>query len=204
MNRSLGGSMQADSKAMSTEEKIIQATLDVIAEKTISETRLRCIADHADVYQSNLHYYYKSKKELLLAAQRKVAERCIVLRQQEKEKADDTLEGQLDVFLKQKLIFIKEEPKYDYAEIDFWIQSKIDKDHKEEFRRSFYGWRKDLQQLIETYAFHMEKEKIILLASVIISLLEGATIQYLVDADAFSVDQYFDYCKQIIIREIHS
>ena len=196
--------MQEDSKTMSTEEKIIQATLDVIAEKTISETRMRCIAEHADVYQSNLHYYYKSKKELLLAAQRKVAERCIVLRQQEKERADNTLEGQLDVFLKQKLIFIKKEPKYDYAEIDFWIQSKIDKDFRDEFKRSFYGWRKDLQELIETYASHIEKEKIVLLASVIISLLEGATIQYLVDAEAFSVDKYFDYCKLIIIREINS
>jgi len=196
--------MQEDSKTMSTEEKIIQATLDVIAEKTISETRMRCIADHADVYQSNLHYYYKSKKELLLAAQRKVAERCIVLRQQEKDKADNTLEGQLDVFLKQKLIFIKEEPKYDYAEIDFWIQSKIDEDFKEEFKRSFYSWRKDLQELIETYAVHIEKEKVVLLASVIISLLEGATIQYLIDAEAFSVDKYFDYCKLIIIREINS
>jgi len=196
--------MQDDSKTMSTEEKIIQATLDVIAEKTISETRMRCIADHADVYQSNLHYYYKSKKELLLAAQKKVAERCILLRQQEKNKADYTLEGQLDVFLKQKLIFIKEEPKYDYAEIDFWIQSKIDKDFREEFKRSFYGWRKDLQELIETYAVHIEKEKTVLLASVIISLLEGATIQYLVDEEAFSVDKYFEYCKLIIIQEINS
>jgi len=196
--------MQADSKTMTTEEKIIQATLDVIAEKTISETRMRCIADHADVYQSNLHYYYKSKKELLLAAQKKVAERCILLRQQEKDKADNSLEGQLDVFLKQKLIFIKEEPKYDYAEIDFWIQSKIDSDFREEFKRSFYGWRKELQELIAIYGPGIEKEKIVLLASVIISLLEGATIQYLIDAEAFSVDKYFDYCKRIIIREINS
>lgn len=196
--------MQEDSKTMSTEDKIIQATLDVIAEKTISETRMRCIAEHADVYQSNLHYYYKSKKELLLAAQRKVAERCILLRQLEKEKADNTLEGQLDVFLKQKLIFIKEEPKYDYAEIDFWIQSKIDKDFREEFKRSFYGWRKDLQELIAAYAVHIEKEKTILLASVIISLLEGATIQYLIDEEAFSVDKYFEYCKMLILREINS
>ena len=196
--------MKEKSDTMSTEEKIIQATLDVIEEKTISETRMRFIAENADVYQSNLHYYYKSKKELLLAAQKKVANHCSELRQQEKSKAKDTLEGQLDVFLRQKLIFIKEEPKYDYAEIDFWIQSRIDKDFKEEFKRSFYGWRKELQDLIEAYALHFEKEKQILLASVIISLLEGATIQYLVDAEAFSVDKYFEYCKYLIIREINS
>lgn len=188
---------------MSTEEKIIHATLDVIEEKTISETRMRCIAEKADVYQSNLHYYYKTKKDLLLEAQKKVANRCMELRQEEKKNAENSLEGQLDIFLNQKLIFIKKEPKYDYAEIDFWIQSRIDEDFKEEFKRSFYGWRKELQDLIETYASHFEHEKQVLLASVIISLLEGATIQYLIDAEAFSVDKYFTYCKELIIREIN-
>jgi AcrR family transcriptional regulator len=188
---------------LSTEEKIIQATLDVIEEKTISETRMRCIAEKAEVYQSNLHYYYKSKKDLLLEAQKEVANRCLQLREEEKQNAEDTLGSQLDVFLKQKLIFIKDEPKYDYAEIDFWIQSRIDEDFKEEFKRSFFGWRKELQNLIEKYAIHLEKEKQILLASIIISLLEGATIQYLVDAKAFSVDKYFAYCKELILREIN-
>ncbi len=195
--------MKSKRDEASTEEKIIQATLDVIEEKTISETRMRCIAEKANVYQSNLHYYYKSKKDLLLEAQKEVANRCIQLREEEKRKAKDTLEGQLDVFLNQKLIFIKEEPKYDYAEIDFWIQSRIDEDFKEEFKRSFYGWRKELQNLIEKYATHLEKERQTLLASVIISLLEGATIQYLIDAEAFSVDKYFVYCKELIIREIN-
>jgi TetR/AcrR family transcriptional regulator len=189
---------------VSTEEKIIQATLDVIEEKTISETRMRIIAEKANVYQSNLHYYYRSKKDLLLEAQKEVANRCIELRENEKKNAKNDLESQLDIFLKQKLIFIKEEPKYDYAEIDFWIQSRIDEDFKEEFKRSFYGWRKELQTLIETYAPHLEPEKQVLLASIIISLLEGATIQYLIDADAFSVDNYFEYCKEMIIREINS
>lgn len=195
--------MKDKREELSTEEKIIQATLDVIEEKTISETRMHCIAEKAEVYQSNLHYYYKSKKDLLLETQKEVANRCLQIREEEKKNAKDTLESQLDVFLKQKLIFIIDEPKYDYAEIDFWIQSRIDEDFKEEFRRSFFGWRKELQNLIEKYAIHLEKEKQILLASIIISLLEGATIQYLIDAKAFSVDKYFAYCKELIIREIN-
>lgn len=194
--------MKEKLETMSTEEKIIQATLDVIEEKTISQTRMRNIAEKAEVYQSNLHYYYKSKKELLLVAQKKVAMRCIEIRQEAKENSEDTLESQLDVFLNQKMIFIKKEPKYDYAEIDFWIQSRFDQDFREEFKRSFYGWRKELQDLIERYAPHFEKDKQILLASIIISLLEGATIQYLIDSEAFSVEAYFAYCKAMIVREI--
>ena len=189
---------------ISTEDRIIQAALDVIEEKTISETRMRNIAEKANVYQSNLHYYYRSKKELLLVAQKTVAKRCIEIREEAKNNSENTLESQLDIFLKQKLIFITEEQKYDYAEIDFWIQSRLDKDFKEEFKRSFYGWRKELQNLVEIYAPHFETEKRVLLASIIISLLEGATIQYLIDAEAFSVDKYFAYCKELIIREMRS
>ncbi len=196
--------MKVNNKSKHTEEKIIQAVLDVIEEKTISETRMRNIAEKAGVYQSNLHYYYKSKKDLLISAQKKVAGRCIEIRQQAKKDSLNTLEDQLDVFIKQKLIFIKEEPKYDYAEIDFWIQSRFDEDFREEFKRSFYGWRSELKSLIETYAPHFDQEKQVLLASIIISLLEGATIQYLIDSEAFSVERYFGYCKEIIIREIHS
>lgn len=185
------------------EEMIIQATLDVIEEKTISETRMRSIAEKADVYQSNVHYYYKSKKELLLAVQQRVARRCIELRTEALDQAEDTLESQLDVFLKQKMVFIIEEPKYDYAEIDFWIQSRFDDDFKAEFKRSFLGWRNELQVLIKTYAPHFDEGKQILLSSVIISLLEGATIQYLIDPEAFNVTDYFDYAKYLIMKEIN-
>lgn len=194
--------MTAKKNADSMEEMIIQSTLDVIEEKTISDTRMRLIAEKANVYQSNLHYYYKSKKELLLAVQKRVAKHCIELRQRALKKAEDNFESQLDVFLNQKLIFIMEEPKYDYAEIDFWIQSRVDEDFKEEFKRSFVGWRNELQQLIKTYAPHFDENRQVLLSSVIISLLEGATIQYLIDPEAFSVSDYFEYTKYIIMKEI--
>jgi len=189
-------------KEQSTKEKIIQATLDVIEEKTINGVRMRNIAEKAEVFQSNLHYYYKSKNELLLDAQKEVARRCREIREDSRKNAEETLESQLDIFINQKLLFIKEEKKYDYAEIDFWVQSRFNESFREEFKNSFYGWRNELQELIEKYAPHYEEDKKVLLASAIISLLEGATIQYLIDSEAFSVEKYFDYCKYLIIREI--
>jgi AcrR family transcriptional regulator len=192
----------AGKKSIDTEEKIIQATLDIIEKNTISGTRMRLIADQAEVYQSNLHYYYKSKKELMIAVQKNVAERCVELRESYLEQTEDTLEGNLDVFLKQKLTFIIDEPKYDYAEIDFWIQSRLDDDFKTEFKRSFVGWRSELQAFLSRYAPHMDAQRRKILSSMIISLLEGASIQYLVDSDAFDVDEYFGYIKQLILKEI--
>lgn len=193
----------AGKKSVDTEEKIIQATLDIIEKNTISGTRMRLIADQAEVYQSNLHYYYKSKKELLMAVQKTVAERCIELRESYLEDSEDSLESRLDVFLKQKLAFIVEEPKYDYAEIDFWIQSRLDDDYRSEFKRSFLGWRSELQEFLSAYAPHIDIQKRKTLSSIIISLLEGASIQYLVDSDAFDVNEYFDYIKSLILKELN-
>lgn len=192
----------AGKKSAIMEEKIIQATLDVIEDKTIAGTRMRLIADEAEVYQSNLHYYYKSKKELMMAVQKKVADRSVSFREEALQQAENTLESQLDIFIQQKLTFILVEPKYDYAEIDFWIQSRFDEDFKAEFKRSFVKWREELQVLIAQYASHIEVEERVLLSSVIISLLEGATIQYLIDPEAFSVEAYFNYCKTIIMKQL--
>lgn len=189
---------------VTTSEKILEATLDVIEERSICETRMRHIAEKADVYQSNLHYYYKTKKELLLEVQKKVASRCIELREMTKIDAEDTLESQLDIFLKQKLVFIMEEQKYDYAEIEFWVLSRFDEDFKAEFKRSFFGWRKELQNLIVKYRPEIEVAEQVLMASVIISLLEGATIQYLADPEVFEVENYFAFCKKLIIRNIQT
>lgn len=191
-----------DTVLATTKERIIQATIDVIEEKTISGTRMRIIADKANLFQSNLHYYFKTKKELLLATQKKVADRCIELRANYQKTAKSTLEDELQVFFEQKITFIIKEPRYDYAEIDFWVQSRFDEDFKAEFKRSFLQWRSELQDLIEKYAPDMKAQRRRTLASICISLLEGATIQYLIDSEAFDVNAYFDYCKEILIKEI--
>ena len=36
------------------------------------------------------------------------------------------------------------------------------------------------------------------------SMMEGASFQYLIDPGAFDIDAYFDYCTQMVIREIRN
>ena len=36
------------------------------------------------------------------------------------------------------------------------------------------------------------------------SMMEGASFQYLIDSNAFDIDAYFDYCTQMVIREIQN
>lgn len=108
-------------KAITTEDKILDAAIDIVHDYTISGTRIHLVAERAGLFQSNIHYYFKSKRQLLLAVLGRLHQYCLNIRIDLRRQADQTLESQLDIFFNQKKQFILHEPKYDCAEIDFWI-----------------------------------------------------------------------------------
>ena len=55
-----------------TEDKVLDAALQIVKEKTISGTRMHLIAEEANMVQSNVHYYFKTKNDLMIALQKKV------------------------------------------------------------------------------------------------------------------------------------
>ena len=185
-----------------TEERILDAAFDVVQERTISGTRMALIAERAGLFQSNIHYYYKSKRELMLAVQRKVLDRCMELRAALMEQCGETLEERIGVFWGQKRAFIVSERKYDYAEIDFWVQSRVDEEVKAVFVDSFRNWRAEIEKMLKE--FQVPDERAAMLAAVMTSMMEGASLQYLIDPAAFEIDAYFDYCTQMVIREIRN
>lgn len=187
---------------MKSEEKILEAALEVVRDYTISGTRMHLIAEKAGMVQSNLHYYFKTKGELMSALQKKVLDKCLELRELFGKDQTDTLEAKLDVFIAQKKAFIMEYRKYDYAELDFWVQGRINKDSKEGFAKSFEGWRQEIRQTLEEYVPELSEKTKELLPYQVVSYLEGATIQYLIDEGRFDLDEYFEFGKKMIFKVI--
>lgn len=187
---------------MNNEDKIIAATLKVVKTYTISGTRMHLIANEVGMLQSNLHYYYKTKHELMLALQKQVLNKCLEIREKFKKQSKNTLEAQLDVFIKQKRTFILKMPEYDYAEIDFWGQGRINPKMKQNFIDSFEGWRKELRDLLNQYVPALSEEVKEYLPYQIVSYLEGATIQYLINEKSFDLDKYFEFGKKMILTTI--
>ena len=184
----------------STEERILDAAFDVLQERTMSGVRMALVAERAGLFQSNIHYYYKSKHELLLAVQKKVLRYCIELRRA-LGGAEGTLEEQLEAFWGQKKFFILEQPKYDYAEIDFWAQSRVDEEMATEIRAAFQNWRREIEDMLARFAAHVPAERRTLLAAVMVSMMEGASMQYLIEPEAFNLDEYFAYCTELVLKE---
>lgn len=194
--------MKLDEKTASTEDRILDAALDVIRTHTISGTRISLVAQRAGLFQSNIHYYFKSKRDLLFAVLQRTYHRCHNIRRDLRKDAERTLEKQLDIFFAQKRQFILYETQYDYAELDFWALSRLDPEVKALFCASFRGWREEIARVIARYAPHVSHERRDYLAALMVSMMEGATLQYLVDEDAFQLDAYFDSCRNMILTEL--
>jgi AcrR family transcriptional regulator len=185
-------------------KRILNAALDVVNKDTISGTRMHLIAEQAQMVQSNVHYYYKTKNDLMLALQDYIFEECYEIRKKEKKYSKNNLESQLDVFVNQKKNLILDKKKYDFAEIDFWVQSKINADIHMKFENSYEKWREEIRAILKEYCPALDEKSLEMLPYTLVSLLEGATIQYFINKNNFDIDSYFNTCKQMMLNQIKS
>lgn len=191
-------------KFSENEEKILKAALKVVGEQTISGTRMRLIADKAGMVQSNVHYYYKTKEQLLSSLQEYILNEIYETQRAAEEKSEDTLEAQVHVFFEQKRIFLTRKKDFDYAEIDFVMQSKINKEIRERFQQSYEEWRNSFLFLLCSYCPEISEEDKEMIPYMAVSLLEGATVQSMTSRNNFDADRYFDYAEKQVLQMIEN
>lgn len=190
-------------KDKNMEDVILNAALEVVDKNTISGTRMHLIAQKAGMAQSNIHYHYKTKRNLMVALHRKVVNRYVEIRDNIRGEYGENLSDQLEIFFRQKLDTILKEPEYDTVELDFWLQARIDEEYHETMNSAFDFWRRGIGEIIDKYVPDMPASKRAFLPHMIISLLEGATLQYHVDEEHFDVEAYLGYCKEIVLGVIY-
>lgn len=193
-----GGSSQYSN----TNEKILKAALKVVDQATISGTRMHLIAEEAEMVQSNVHYYYKTKEDLLEGLQEYVLDGFYTLQDTLRKKSGDTLEEQLHVFFQHKKQVIIEKRDYDFAGLDFIVQSKINPTIQGRFQRFYMEWRDSIREILIRFCPDMDEKEKRSIPYMAVSLLEGASIQILVDNKDFDVDGYFEMAEEIILGHI--
>lgn len=186
------------------EERILKAALKVVNECTISGTRMHLIADRADMVQSNVHYYYKTKNDLLIALQTYVENEFYRVRMNDRKKAADNLEDQLDVFFRQKRVMLAKRREFDFAELDFIVQTRINRVIREYFQENFTDWRDEIREIIIRYCPNMPDQDREIIPYLVVSLLEGASIQFTIDPRDFDADAYLDAAKEMVLERIRA
>lgn len=186
------------------EDKILKAALEVVNEETISGTRMHLIAEKAGMVQSNVHYYYRTKQDLLDGLQEHVLGECYNIRSAGRKKSKNTLEEQLHIFFQQKQYMITKKRNYDFAELNFIVHSKINPKIRERFQRSYSEWRDEIREIITRFCPELEEHDKEIIPYLAVSLLEGASIQVLVEGKEFDADRYFEAAEEMVLCRIQN
>lgn len=183
-------------------KKILDATLETIAREKISGTRMHLIAKEAEMSQSNLHYYYPTKNELLIALLDEIQERFTQKRVESVDLKNKSFEENLSGLFNEKRDIILNDKKIDYAQFDYWVQGTVNPEIRSKFEKTFDEWRTDISKvLLENKEYNeMDSKYIEMLPFIIVSLMMGASMQYLIDEGKFDLDQYFYTAKKLVMN----
>lgn len=185
-------------------DTILDATLHTLAKNKISGTRMHLIAAEAGTSQSNLHYHYPTKNDLLLATLDKIQKRFSVKRTASVDMLHKTPEQNLCALFDEKQDDILHYPDIDCVQFDYWVQGTVDPDIREKFRKSFDIWREDIRKVLETCAAGGAEPDMDALSHLMVSILMGASMQYLIDEKSFSLDSYFELARQMVLGVLRS
>ena len=180
--------------------KILQAALDVVAREKISGTRMHLIAKEANMSQSNLHYYFPTKNDLLVTLMDELQERFSEKRVESVDVVNHSLEENIQGLFKEKKDDIINHKKIDYAQFDFWVQGTVDPVIREKFQKSFEEWRNNINQVL---AHSKKKGQDEMLSYIMVSLMMGASMQYLIDEEKFDLDAYFETATAMILKMVN-
>lgn len=182
-------------------QKILEATLETIAREKISGTRMHLIAKEANMSQSNLHYYYPTKNDLLIALMDELQERFSQKRMESVDLKNKSFEENLKGLFEEKKDDILNHKKVDYAQFDYWVQGTVNPEIREKFKRTFDEWRGDIREVLQESKSEksLDSKYMNMIPFIVVSLMMGASMQYLIDEGNFDLDEYFKTAKKMIL-----
>ena len=186
-------------------KRILDATLEVIAREKISGTRMHLIAEEADMTQSNLHYYFPTKKDLLIALLNDIQHWFSENRQKVVDFHNGSFQENLHAILNEKKDVIQDNKKLDYVQFDYWVQGTVDPEVRATFQRTFETWRKDIQKILcqqggnEVLDTQSQSACARMVPYLMVSLMMGASMQYLIDEGKFDLEEYFAVAENMIL-----
>jgi TetR/AcrR family transcriptional regulator len=183
-------------------QKILDATLEVIAREKISGTRMRLIAKEAEMTQSNLHYYFATKGELLIAVLNHIQEWFSGTRKRGVDPRLNSFAENFHNLFAEKQEVILNHKKLDYVQFDYWVQGTVNPEVRETFQNTFNIWRRDIETVLEQNGSPAaaDPRRQEMLPFFMVSLMMGASMQYLIDEDKFDLDQYFSMAEAMLLN----
>lgn len=182
------------------ERKILDAAMEVVSREKISGTRMHAIAQEANMSQANLHYHFSSKNDIMRALLDDIKEKFSEDRKEHIDINNQTVAENVRGFFKQKKNDILNNTKLEIIQFDYWVQGTVNEEIRAKFQDSFEAWRESIKEVLDKGGFpNSEDTKYTeMLPFILVSLMLGASLQYLIDEEKFDLDEYFELAEKII------
>jgi TetR/AcrR family transcriptional regulator len=183
------------------EKKILDAAMEVVAKEKISGTRMHIIAKEAQMNQANLHYHFSSKNDIMIALLDSLQEKFSEDRKSYIDMDNKTSLENIRGFFSQKKNEILNNKELDYAQFDYWVQGTVNEEIRAKFQNTFNIWRKSINEVLKSGVSKGEinSQNTNMLPYVMVSLMLGASLQYLIDEGKFDLDEYFHIAEKLIL-----
>jgi AcrR family transcriptional regulator len=187
------------------EKLILTATMETIEDNKISGTRLREIAKRAGISQGHMHYYYPSKDELLLHLLDYLEE--VFIEERKGVMADQSIspEEKLHVFLEQEIYLIHHGQEMKVF-LDYWVQGTANAVIRAKIGKMYARWRADIRTVIDSgvQAGVFKPQNAAIVPAILSSMMDGASLQYMMDENALDLQDYFNTVYTIILHLLKS
>ncbi len=182
-------------------ETILEAALRTVAERKLSGTRMRQIAKYAGMSQGNLHYYFPSKQALITSLLDYMLTFSVTSRAEQLRSEDLSPFEKLRLFLDEKQAALEERQPYMLAFYDLWVEGTKTPDIQEKMIEQYSVWRSDigemLRQGVQKGVFDAQAAEGA--PQLLVSLMEGAALQYLIDPASFDLQAHFDAAYRLLV-----
>lgn len=185
------------------ENKILDAAMKVVAREKISGTRMHMIAQEANMSQANLHYHFSTKNDIMMALLDNIQGKFSEDRKGYIDIDNKNVYENIKGFFEQKKNDILNNKELDYTQIDYWVQGTVNEEIRMMFQNTFNIWRESIANVISKgdCISRMDARYVELLPFIMVSLMLGASLQYLIDEGKFDLEEYFDIAQKMIFGQ---
>ena len=99
----------------------------------------------------------------------------------------------------QEQYVLEHTPKYTQVSLDLWGLGQADPQIKAHYAEGYAIWRGRIEKTIAEDLPEVAPEKRTIAASMLISMVLGAQIQYMSDKTVFDLDVYMDHCLNAVL-----
>jgi AcrR family transcriptional regulator len=189
--------------AVERKSQIINATIECISRYGYNNFSMQDVARIADVSKGIIHYYFLNKEDLMMAVLDRVSGDIETLLSDISDRTKDP-EERLRQIVRQCFGVVRNKREYYCINMDFWTQINQKEKVRQAVARHYAKFRTAtasvVQQGIDAGVFKAVDPSHA--ASMVISLVDGLSLQWLFDETVFVYDEIVKSCEDLVLRYV--